>query len=51
MNPKQFRILRTSLGMTQGDVADALDVTQRSVRRWERETVCKLHDDLAEIDG
>ncbi len=36
MNAKEFRILRSSLGMTQGDVADALEVTQRSVRRWEQ---------------
>lgn len=36
MNPKEFRILRSGLGLTQGDVADALEVTQRSVRRWEQ---------------
>lgn len=36
MRPKEFRIFRSGLGMTQGAVADALEVTQRSVRRWEQ---------------
>ena len=35
MTPKEFRILRTALGLTQGAVAQALDVQPRSVRRWE----------------
>lgn len=38
MTPKEFRILRCALGLTQGDIAQALDVQPRSVRRWEHPT-------------
>ena len=31
-----FRMLREGIGLSQADVADALDVTQRSVQRWEK---------------
>ena len=31
-----FRALREQVGMSQGDVADALDVQVLSVKRWER---------------
>lgn len=32
-----FRARREMIGLTQGDIADALGVTQMSVNRWERE--------------
>lgn len=35
MNPKEFRIVRSALGLTQGDVAQAMEVNPRSARRWE----------------
>lgn len=38
MTPKQFRLFRIGLGLTVNDVADALDVAQRSIRRWESPT-------------
>lgn len=38
MKPKEVRILRTALGLTQSEIADALDVQPRSVRRWEQPT-------------
>lgn len=34
----EFRAIRETVGMTQGMLADALGVEQRSVRRWESPT-------------
>lgn len=34
----EFRAIRETVGMTQGALADALGVEQRSVRRWESPT-------------
>lgn len=34
-----FRAIRETVGLTQGDVADALRVDVSSVKRWEREDV------------
>ena len=36
MNPKEFRILRTGLGLTINDIAEVIEVNPRSVRRWEQ---------------
>ena len=35
MTPNEFRILRTSMGLTSQDVADACDVNLRTAQRWE----------------
>lgn len=35
MTPTEFRILRTSMGLTSQDVADACDVNIRTAQRWE----------------
>ena len=35
MTPNEFRILRTSMGLTSQDVADACDVNIRTAQRWE----------------
>lgn len=35
MRPKEFRILRSSLGLSAADIADVMEVNPRSVRRWE----------------
>lgn len=35
MTPNEFRILRTSMGLTAQDVADACDVSIRTAQRWE----------------
>lgn len=37
MSKAQFKALRERAGLTQQDVADALDVNVRSVKRWEHE--------------
>lgn len=37
MTPKALRILRTSLGLSQSDLAGRFEVTPRTVRRWEQE--------------
>jgi DNA-binding transcriptional regulator YiaG len=38
----EFRAIRETVGMTQGMLADALGVEQRSVRRWESPTVPRM---------
>ncbi|WP_411708623.1 helix-turn-helix domain-containing protein [Corynebacterium sp. LaCa116] len=35
MTPNEFRILRTSMGLTSQDVADACNVSIRTAQRWE----------------
>lgn len=35
MTPNEFRILRTSMGLTSQDVANACDVNIRTAQRWE----------------
>ena len=35
MTPATFRALRETIGLTQGDVAKALGVSLRTVKRWE----------------
>lgn len=35
MTPKQFKATRKALGMTQAGLAKALDITPRTVRRYE----------------
>lgn len=35
MTPNEFRILRTSMGLTSQDVADACEVNIRTAQRWE----------------
>jgi len=35
MNGEQFKKTRIKLGMTQAEIAKALDVTETSVYRWE----------------
>ena len=35
MTPATYRALRESIGLTQGDVAKALGVSLRTVKRWE----------------
>lgn len=37
MSKAQFKALRERVGMSQQDVADALGVSCRTVKRWERE--------------
>ena len=34
---EQIHQLRTARGLSQGDVADALDVSRQSVSKWETE--------------
>lgn len=36
MTGQEFRDLRTSLGMTQADVAELCDVSRQAVIKWER---------------
>ena len=35
MTPNEFRILRTSMGLTSQEVANACDVNIRTAQRWE----------------
>lgn len=35
MTPNEFRILRTSMGLTSQEVANACDVNLRTAQRWE----------------
>lgn len=35
MNSPEFRILRRALGLTHHDIATAMNVSERSARRWE----------------
>lgn len=35
MNSAEFRILRRALGLTHHDIATAMNVSERSARRWE----------------
>lgn len=35
MTPAEFKILRTTLGLTTVDVAEAMDVALRTAQRWE----------------
>lgn len=40
MEPTTFRIMRTTLGVTQNAVADQFQVKTRTVRRWETDDSC-----------
>ena len=48
MTPATFRAIRETIGLTQGDVAKALGVALRTVKRWEHPDWQEPPDDACE---